>query len=718
MKYDFKISTLSIVCVLCAAVSGTAFAAPAVRSLGGAGTYVGSTGATAAKSGTATTPATTSSVRAVRGGSMRVNPVASGAAASSTRASATRASSTPRLSIGKYLSGNSTAVSGVTKPVDPELSAGNLQDRIEILEEYLGYTKGDKPLDLGVAQLEKDLAALLGREISVSYDDAGVLTIKQGSEVILSDKVVTADVLQSAINDAIDGVVTSDMLDLVEKDISDIKSEVSVLTDADKALQDAIDALEQAQTGAGETTTELGEQVADLQAAQESLQTVVEGLQNANFADETYVGTTVNNAVSGLQAVDQELRDMIADLQGGDSSSLADLSDAIEQLQSANTEFDTAIAGMIADVDTLEDTLADVQESLKTFATSDVTDALAERAAALETKLIGIDFATFATVVQLEDAKDELSKSITDIQTALSKQHQDDIKALTDQHAADIKELNDALDALESEGVVTDETFADLLERVDAIEAAYATDDEVATAVNTAKGDLQALIKANSDLIAGVKTTADAAIELATSNAGELKTVNETLPTLVTKGELAELQDDLEALVAQEIAAGNFAKAADLSAAQIEIGNLKAGALETAESISGLQTKMEAIYNDFATKAELTAAESALKTTMESLGTRIKANEDAIAELRAAVDKKVDSETLATTVQELVEQNEITIPIADGSITTEKLATGAVTPGKMSIDGFEPGQMAMFMNYNGVGEWVLVNVSGADDVTE
>ena len=103
---------------------------------------------------------------------------------------------------------------------------------------------------------------------------------------------------------------------------------------------------------------------------------------------------------------------------------------------------------------------------------------------------------------------------------------------------------------------------------------------------------------------------------------------------------------------------------------------------------------------------------------MESLGKRVSVNEAAIEELRTAVAKKVDSETLATTVQNLVNENEITIPIADGSITTKKLADGAVTSHKMSVDDFEPGQMAMFMNYNGVGEWVLVNVAGADQATE
>ncbi len=744
MKYEFKISTLSIVCVLCAAMSAPAFGAPAVRSLGGAGTYVGSTGATAAKATGASKPAT-ATVKSVRGGSMRVNPSASSGAAS-TRASSTRASSTPRLSIGKYLSGSSTAVSGTVKPVDPELSAGNLQDRIEVLEEYLGYTEGDAPLKAGVAAMELDIAKLkqdlsemLGAQIDVVYGTDGVLTITRGSDTIVSEKFVTAAELESALNDAVDGVVTSDMLDVVEQDIADIKSEVSTLTEADKALQDAIDALESAQGGTDSTTAELSEQIEDLQTAQESLQTVVDGLASKDFVEGTYVDSAVAGAVKDLTAADDLIKQMIADLQGGNTTSLSELATAIEELKSADTGINTAVEAIVADVTELQTTMADVEKALETFTTKEITNSLTERLVELETKLAGVDLSTFATITDLNSAKNELSKTITDIQTALSNQHQDDIKALTDQHAADIKELNDALEALKSAGVVTDATFAALQNKVSEIEADYATDTEVSDAVAEARDALQDLIDANAiaiaantsaiaknatDIaanasgvaknaadIASVKTTAESALDLANSNAA-------LLPTLVTKDDLAELQDDLNGLIAEEIKNGNFAAAADLAVAQNEIGNLKTGAIKTAESIAELQSKMEDIYEKYATKEELSAAELRLTTTMENLGKRVSVNEAAIEELRAAVAKKVDSSTLATTVQELVEQNEITIPIADGSITTAKLADGAVTSGKMSIEGFEAGQMAMFMNYNGVGEWVLVNVAGAGDVTE
>ena len=758
MKYEFKISTLSIVCVLCAAMSAPAFGAPAVRSLGGAGTYVGSTGATAAKATDASKPAT-ATVKSVRGGSMRVNPSAT-SGATSTRASSTRASSTPRLSIGKYLSGSSTAVSGAVKPVDPELSAGNLQDRIEVLEEYLGYTEGDTPLKAGVAAMELDIAKLkqdlsemLGTQIDVVYGTDGVLTIKRGSDTIVSEKFVTAAELQSALNDAVDGVVTSDMLAVVEQDIADIKSEVSTLTEADKALQDAIDALESAQGGTDSTTAELSEQIEDLQTAQESLQTVVDGLVSKDFVEGTYVDSAVAGAVKDLTDADDLIKQMIADLQGGNTTSLSELAAAIEDLKAADTGIDAAVEAIIDDVAALETAMADVEKALETFTTKEITNKLTERLVELETKLAGVDLSSFATIADLNLAKNELSKTITDIQTALSNQHQDDIKALTDQHAADIKELNDALDELESAGVVTDATFAALQDKVSEIEADYATDGEVSNAVAAARNALQNLIDANaiaiaantsaiaanaSDIatnvsaiaknaadiatntsaIASVKTTAESALDLANSNAAELVTVNETLPTLVTKGELAELQDDLNGLIAEEIKNGNFAAAADLAAAQNEIGNLKTGAIKTAESIAELQSKMEDIYKKYATKDDLSAAELRLTTTMENLGKRVSVNENAIEELRTAVAKKVDSATLATTVQNLVNENEITIPIADGSITTEKLANGAVTSGKMSIDGFEPGQMAMFMNYGGVGEWVLVNVATAQNVSE
>lgn len=121
MKKDLKISTVAIVCVLCAAVSA-AHGASSVRTLGGAGTY----SSAAAASGTSTSSAT------ARGGSVRVTPtvnrVSSGAVNNSASAGATttRVATTPRLSIGKYLGGG-TAVSGgpSIKPQNPGTSGGS-----------------------------------------------------------------------------------------------------------------------------------------------------------------------------------------------------------------------------------------------------------------------------------------------------------------------------------------------------------------------------------------------------------------------------------------------------------------------------------------------------------------------------------------------------------------------------------------------------------------
>lgn len=121
MKKDLKISTVAIVCVLCAAVSA-AHGASSVRTLGGAGTY----SSAAAASGTPTSSAT------ARGGSVRVTPtvnrVSSGTVNNSASAgvTTTRVATTPRLSIGKYLGGG-TAVSGGSsiKPQNPGTSGGS-----------------------------------------------------------------------------------------------------------------------------------------------------------------------------------------------------------------------------------------------------------------------------------------------------------------------------------------------------------------------------------------------------------------------------------------------------------------------------------------------------------------------------------------------------------------------------------------------------------------
>ena len=108
MKKELKISTLTIVCVLCAGMVSGAHAASSVRNLGGSGTYSSAASASSANSGAR-------AATSVRGGSVRVTPTSnqSGSSASVSAGSTTsgRVATSPRLSIGHYLGGG-TSVSG------------------------------------------------------------------------------------------------------------------------------------------------------------------------------------------------------------------------------------------------------------------------------------------------------------------------------------------------------------------------------------------------------------------------------------------------------------------------------------------------------------------------------------------------------------------------------------------------------------------------------
>ena len=169
MKNELKISTLSIVCVLCAAFAAPAFAASTVRSLGGAGTYSSASSAAAAKT---SGKVGGSGVSSVRGGSVRVAPAAKTSAAGVT---SSRSAATPRLSIGKYLGASSViggpANNGNNKP-GLDNNNGNLQERIKVLEDliiYSGFIEGDE----SQKDIPEQFLAVNDRIDSLDLDVAG-----------------------------------------------------------------------------------------------------------------------------------------------------------------------------------------------------------------------------------------------------------------------------------------------------------------------------------------------------------------------------------------------------------------------------------------------------------------------------------------------------------------------------------------------------------------
>ena len=200
MKNDLKISTLTIICVLCTAVSG-AYGASSVRSFGGSGTYTSASDAAAANTSSAT------SASSVRGGSVRVNP-GSGVSGSSTTIEAGtttngRVATTPRLSIGHYL-GGATSISGGSslRPQTPGSSSGG------------SSSGGDGGLDPDVAaglrqqvdQLQRDVEDLRNADDSINdrlLDKQDALIPGDDGYIIIDDATneifVDVDALEGAL---------------------------------------------------------------------------------------------------------------------------------------------------------------------------------------------------------------------------------------------------------------------------------------------------------------------------------------------------------------------------------------------------------------------------------------------------------------------------------------------------------------------------------------
>ena len=199
MKNDLKISTLTIICVLCTAVSG-AYGASSVRSFGGSGTYASASDAAAANT------SSTTSASSVRGGSVRVNP-GSGVSGSSTTIDAGtttngRVATTPRLSIGHYLGGG-TSISGGSslRPQTPGSSGGS-------------SSGGDGGLDPDVAaglrqqvdQLQRDVEDLRNADDNINdqlLDKQDALIPGDDGYIIIDDATneifVDVDALQGAL---------------------------------------------------------------------------------------------------------------------------------------------------------------------------------------------------------------------------------------------------------------------------------------------------------------------------------------------------------------------------------------------------------------------------------------------------------------------------------------------------------------------------------------
>ena len=194
MKTKFNILSASLVGIVCASVMTPSFAASSVRSLGGAGTYTGTSSvrsnAAASTSGSAVSAARAGSIRINNGTSAKVN---SGA---SLRTPSTRSAAAPRLSIGKYLAGSSALGGGSS-------SGGN----VNVGQSGVSSTE-IKEIKEGLAALEAEIEKMTGgaADVEFTYDEStGELIFVHGGETFYADLATQESVaaLEERLNEAI-----------------------------------------------------------------------------------------------------------------------------------------------------------------------------------------------------------------------------------------------------------------------------------------------------------------------------------------------------------------------------------------------------------------------------------------------------------------------------------------------------------------------------------
>ena len=194
MRTKFNILSASLVGIVCASIMTPSFAASSVRSLGGAGTF---TGTSSVRSNTAASTSG-SAVSAARAGSIRINngtsaKVNSGA---SLRTPSTRSAAAPRLSIGKYLAGSSALGGGSS-------SGGN----VNVGQSGVSSTE-IKEIKEGLAALEAEIEKMTGgaADVEFTYDEStGELIFVHGGETFYADLATQESVaaLEERLNEAI-----------------------------------------------------------------------------------------------------------------------------------------------------------------------------------------------------------------------------------------------------------------------------------------------------------------------------------------------------------------------------------------------------------------------------------------------------------------------------------------------------------------------------------
>ncbi|MBQ4130293.1 MAG: hypothetical protein IJD69_02865 [Alphaproteobacteria bacterium] len=517
MKNELKISTLSIVCALCAATVMPAFGATAVRSLGGAGTYSSASSAASAKSASDGN----SAINTARGGSMRV-----GTSTGASRSTSTRAATTPRLSIGKYLAGSSAVsgganLGGSSSGNNGSDVSGNLQKRIVVLEDFMGFsTTGDNiPEQLGALNLRIDeLSDKIDGLQGGGADNEAVSQLQQDTAELKSQVESFAAQLDNvATKDEVEGFITSAEVENAIKDMA-TKSDIQDLVSS------------------GELQTEIAklatkDEIADF-VTSDDVTNAIAGLATADD-----VAKAIKDATSTL-ATKQELADAKSELQS-----------AIDRINAGQVELTnyytkTQTDAMLADY-AKQSALAIIEAAIA--ANKTLIDENAADITSLEVSVA--DAASEAADAKL-DAADALSAANAAKTAAASAQNLANLNASELAGLAGVAKSGSYNDLLDQPTLITQADLNTLRSALETQINAKADAGDVATAdaldaVSDALADLKADSYTKAEVDAAIaKVQSGGSVDL--TNYATVAALNEAIAAL--EAEDKELSDGLSAL--------------------------------------------------------------------------------------------------------------------------------------------------------------------------
>ena len=678
MKTKNNISILSIVSVLCAAVVVPSYAASSVRALGGAGTYNSASSAASAKASGAENTA--------RAGSLRVGGTTGG-----TRSSSTRGSSAPRLSIGKYLGGSSVVSGGSSLRPGQSGSGtggavsgnnGKLQERVEALEQFVGFSENgtqikDSVADLGldVKALQTDLSDITGKLTTVEFAD-GVLTIVQDGKTVTDVELATVADLQAAVDSivipSLDGYAKLTDIEamgfLTTDDLAETQDAIDALRAVDKAMDSAIKSLQ----GGAITEGVLNAKVAELVAVDTQLNLAIEDLKAKVPADGSFAGKSyVDGLIAELRTADSNLDSAIKAIKQPDvdkkyvDDAVAALNASIAALGSADSTMNgliTALSEKYEKAATKED-LAELQEKIDDITAGDIdltnyyTKAEAEGIFAAKSDLTALQDSIDANAETISEHTDAITGLDTAVKDAADAAADAMIAAQTaqgqaDLNAGDIKDLQDA-------GYITSAALEP-----------YAKSESLSKVATTGLyGDL---------------------IDLPTipTSISELTGAD----VLVNQTMLQNLRDELLVEIGKKQQAGDYATADALQVVSDELESLKNDSYTKAEidkKITDAVTNGQVSLDGYATTAALTEMETALTALIDK-----KVDADALGDLayKNMSDISVGAAQITSIDGSVIQQ---------GTITAEKIDTGDVPSGEMAL---------LVVGEDGQHSWVSITV--------